>query len=74
MKASAFIKCNRLLPLQVMASTTAPQDPFKRLSLAVRELDRLIDRANQLAQLSEQPIYPDGSPQPDQTTTPPPNV
>ena len=31
-------------------------DPIKRLSLAVRELDKLINRANQLASLSEQPF------------------
>ena len=31
-------------------------DPIKRLSLAVRELDKLINRANQLARLSEQPF------------------
>jgi hypothetical protein len=36
-------------------------DPMKRLSLAVRELDKLINRANQLAQLSEQP-YPPAQP------------
>ncbi len=29
-------------------------DPRQRLSLAVRELDKLINRANQLASLSEQ--------------------
>jgi hypothetical protein len=33
------------------------QDPVKRLSLAVRELDKLINRANQLAHLSEQ-LFP----------------
>lgn len=31
------------------------QDPIKRLSLAVRQLDNLIDRANQLANLHTQP-------------------
>ena len=36
-------------------STTDEQDPLKRLSLAVRDLDKLINRANQLASLSEQP-------------------
>ena len=35
-------------------SATDQQDPIKRLSLAVRELDKLINRANQLASLSEQ--------------------
>jgi len=35
-------------------STTDQQDPLTRLSLAVKELDKLINRANQLASLSEQ--------------------
>ncbi len=41
------------------ASKKVEQDPFKRLSLAVCELDKLINRANQLAHLSEQsfPAY-----------------
>ncbi|WP_447964246.1 hypothetical protein [Nitrospira sp. Ecomares 2.1] len=43
------------------------EDSFKRLSLAVRELDKLINRANQLAHLSEQGIPWDQSTQPDQT-------
>jgi len=37
-------------------SPTNKHDPIKRLSLAVRELDKLINRANQLASLSEQPF------------------
>ncbi len=37
-------------------SPTIKRDPIKRLSLAVRELDKLINRANQLASLSEQPF------------------
>ena len=49
------------------------QDPIKRLSLAVRELDKLISRANHLAHLSEQPFTSDNSSQPDQAT-PPPNA
>jgi len=36
-------------------SPTIKHDPIKRLSLAVGELDKLINRANQLASLSEQP-------------------
>jgi hypothetical protein len=44
------------------------EDPIKRLSLAVRELDKLINRANQLAHLSEQPSPPNNSTQPDHTT------
>jgi hypothetical protein len=35
---------------------TSTPDPIKRISLAVRELEKLIDRANQLASLSEQPM------------------
>lgn len=35
-------------------SPTHKHDPIKRLSLAVRELDKLINRANHLARLSEQ--------------------
>ena len=31
------------------------KDPMARLSLAVRQLDNLIDRANQLANLPKQP-------------------
>jgi hypothetical protein len=41
-------------------------DPFQRLSLAVSELDKLINRANQLAHLSEQPFPPDQPTQVDQ--------
>ena len=37
-------------------SPTNKHDPIKRLSLAVRELDKLINRANHLASLSEQPF------------------
>jgi len=40
------------------ASKKVEKDPFKRLSLAIRELDKLINRANQLAHLSEQPSPP----------------
>jgi len=45
-------------------SSTITHDPIKRLSLAVRELDKLINRANQLASLSEQPFLnnPTGQP------------
>jgi hypothetical protein len=46
------------------------QDPFKRLSLAVLELDKLINRANQLAHLSEQPVPPEPPSQPDPSTSP----
>jgi hypothetical protein len=46
------------------------EDPIKRLSLAVRELDKLINRANQLAHLSEQPLPSDVPIQPDQTNPP----
>lgn len=46
------------------------QDPFKRLSLAVLELDKLINRANQLAHLSEQPVPPEPSSQLDSSTPP----
>lgn len=45
------------------------QDPFQRLSLAVHELDKLINRANQLGHFSEQPFPPDQSTQPDQATS-----
>jgi|GEM_PF-2073823 len=41
-------------PLLNNQSPMVKQDPMKRLSLAVRELDKLISRANQLASLSEQ--------------------
>ena len=44
------------------------QDPFQRLSLAVSELDKLINRANQLAHLSEQPFPLDQPTQIDQVT------
>jgi hypothetical protein len=37
-------------------SPTIKHDPIKRLSLAIRELDKLINRTNQLASLSEQPF------------------
>ena len=40
-------------------SPAIQHDPIKRLSLAVRELDKLINRANQLANLSEQPFLND---------------
>ena len=45
-------------------SPTIKPDPIKRLSLAVRELDKLINRANQLASLSEQPFLNDPTGQP----------
>ena len=51
-------------------SKKAGEDPLTRLSLAVRELDKLINRANQLAHLSEQPLLPDQSTQLDQGTPP----
>lgn len=51
-------------------SKKAEQDPFKRLSLAVHELDKLINRANQLAYLSEQPFSPDQPIQSDQAAPP----
>lgn len=44
------------------------EDPLKRLSLAVRELDKLINRANQLAHLSEQALPMGQSTQSDQST------
>jgi hypothetical protein len=50
-------------------SKKAAEDPLTRLSLAVRELDKLINRANQLAHLSEQPL-PNHSTQSDQCTPP----
>jgi hypothetical protein len=37
--------------------------------LAVHELDKLINRANQLGHFSEQPFPPDQSTQPDQATS-----
>ena len=37
-------------------SPTNTHDPIKRLSLAVRELDKLINRAHHLTSLSEQPF------------------
>jgi hypothetical protein len=46
------------------------QDPFRRLSLAVRELDKLINRANQLGHFSEQSFPPDEPTRPDQTISP----
>lgn len=51
-------------------SKKAGNDPFTRLSLAVRELDKLINRANQLAHLSEQPLPLDQSTRLDQGTLP----
>ncbi len=53
-----------------IASKKVEKDPFKRLSLAVRELDKLINRANQLAHLSDQPFPPYQPIQPDQTIPP----
>ncbi len=50
------------------SSKKVRQDPFQRLSLAVSELDKLINRANQLAHLSEQPFPPDQPIQIDQVT------
>jgi hypothetical protein len=49
-------------------SNEVRQDAFQRLSLAVHELDKLINRANQLSHFSEQPFPPDQSTQPDQAT------
>ncbi|WNM59337.1 hypothetical protein [Candidatus Nitrospira allomarina] len=46
------------------------KDPLARLSLAVRELDKLINRANQLAHLSEQALPMDHSIQPEQCIPP----
>ena len=51
-------------------SKKAVEDPLTRLSLAVRELDKLINRANQLAYLSEQALPMDQSTQSDQCTPP----
>ncbi len=45
-------------------SPTIKPDPIQRLSLAVLELDKLINRANQLASLSEQPFLNDPTGQP----------
>ncbi len=42
--------------LPIHRSSAIKSDSIKRLSLAVRELDKLINRANQLASLSEQPF------------------
>ena len=42
-------------------SKKASPNPSKRLSLAVKELDKLINRAKQLAHLSEQP-FPNDAP------------
>lgn len=53
-----------------MPSKKPAKDPLARLSLAVRELDKLINRANQLAHLSEQALPMDHSTQPDQCTPP----
>lgn len=43
-----------------LTSNTEPQtigpDPLKRLSLAVKELNRLINRAKHLGELAEQPL------------------
>lgn len=58
-------------PLYLNApSKKAVEDPLTRLSLAVRELDKLINRANQLAHLSEQTLPMDQSTQSDQCTSP----
>lgn len=57
------------LPLN-MLSKKSVKDPLARLSLAVRELDKLISRANQLAHLSEQALPIDHSTQSDQSTSP----
>ncbi|MFZ1747752.1 MAG: hypothetical protein WBO24_17205 [Nitrospirales bacterium] len=51
-------------------SKKAVEGPLARLSLAVRELDKLINRANQLAHLSEQALPMDHSTQSDQCTPP----
>lgn len=53
-----------------MATDQTRQDPFQRLSLAVRELDKLIHRANQLAHLSQQPLPSDQPDQSEQTSPP----
>ena len=45
------------------------EDPLIRLTLAVRELDKLINRANQLAHLSEQPFPTVNPTHPDQATS-----
>jgi hypothetical protein len=49
-------------------SKKVEHDPFKRLSLAVRELDKLINRANQLGHLAEQTFPFDQPTQPDEVT------
>lgn len=46
------------------------KDPLARLSLAVRELDKLINRANQLAHLSEQALPMDNSNQSEPSVPP----
>jgi hypothetical protein len=51
-----------------MPSKKVRPDPMKRLSLAVRELDKLINRANQLAHLSEQSFLLDQPSRPDEAT------
>ncbi len=57
-------------------TSTIKHDPIKRLSLAVRELDKLINRANQLASLSEQPFLNDLTRQPSSPVgvNPPPRL
>ena len=57
-------------------SPTIKPDPIQRLSLAVLELDKLINRANQLASLSEQPFLndPTGHPPASAGAEPPPQL
>lgn len=45
-------------PPSLPTKTTKP-DPFKRLSLAVKKLDQLIDRAHQLGTFTEQLLRDD---------------
>ncbi|MGD9850643.1 MAG: hypothetical protein AB7T38_05205 [Nitrospirales bacterium] len=43
-------------------SPTIASDPLQRLSLAVKELNRLINRAKHLGELAEQPLPQQESP------------
>lgn len=58
-------------PLSLNTPSKKPvKDPLARLSLAVRELDKLINRANQLAHLSEQALSMDNPIQSEQCIPP----
>ncbi len=62
------------LPTSASTPTnTVKKDPFKRLSLAVKKLDQLINRAHQLGSFSDQLLRDDqtGPRLPSSGTTPP---